>query len=46
MYSLPPLDLVITHVALASIARNRATTVRDWQGFNIKHGTLKGHILY
>ena len=46
IFDLPSLDLVINYEALASIARNRNIIDRDWPGYNKKHKTLKGHVLY
>ena len=46
MYDLPPLHLIIIQEALAAIARNRAVIVKDWPGYNKKHRTLIGHVLY
>ena len=46
IYDLHPLDLVVTHEAISAMARNRKVIIKDWQGYNKKHRTLIGHILY
>ena len=46
MYDLPPLHLVVIQEALSAIARNRSVIIKDWPGYNKKHRTLIGHVLY
>ena len=46
MYDLPPLHLVVIQEALSAMARNRAVIINDWPGYNKKHRSLIGHVLY
>ena len=46
MYDLPPLHLVVIQEALSAMARNRWVIIKDWPGYNKKHRTLIGHVLY
>ena len=46
IYNLPPLHLVITYEALASISRNNQALIRDWEGHIPGKTSLKGHLYY
>ena len=42
----PPLDLIISYEALATLGRNRQIITKEWPGQNKPRRTLIGHILY
>ena len=46
MYDLHPLDLVIMHEAILSLARNRTIIVRDWAEHSKKYRILIEYIFY
>ena len=46
MYDLPPLHLVVIQEAISAMARNRTVIIKEWLGYDKKHRTLIGHILY